>query len=219
MATKTKSTKNGTTKKQLAAGLKYSDTVKAAGGVATNPQTGAKTYAKGYEPKGGGSAGDAVVDAGTSQLLGTYDDKGSLGAPNSTVPQGLASKPKTYPVISADQAKKDLLTKQGEFQNILTGMQNQQLANTQLGAAEGIQQQQKQQVEAANKPNQTLQEIKGMVGGAAEKQKAGLEDIQKKSDEAYADYKKSIDQIRRGTFPLTPDQQAMVDYTQRQFDR
>lgn len=130
-------------------------------------------------------------------------------------------KPKTatYPVISADMAQKDLAQKNMEFQNILSGMQNQQVANTQLGAVQEQQKQQQQLNEKATAPNQTLNDIKNMVSGAADKQKNELEDIKVKQDEAYAGYKKQIDSIRRGTFPLTPDQQAMVDYTQRQFDR
>jgi hypothetical protein len=54
--------KNGTTKKQLKAGLKFTDIVKAQGGVATNPQTGAKTY---HSSNAGASSArdiDAVVD-------------------------------------------------------------------------------------------------------------------------------------------------------------
>lgn len=50
-------------------GLQYSDVVKAQGGTYTNPQTGAKTYASGSEPK----SGNFAVRGSNSELLRDID--------------------------------------------------------------------------------------------------------------------------------------------------
>lgn len=43
--------------------------------------------------------------------------------------------------------------------------------------------------------------------------------IQNEKAQAYSDYKSSVDQLRNGTFPLTPAQQALVDATSKSFDQ
>lgn len=84
--------------------VKYSDIVKVQGGVAVNPQTGAKGYAQGYEPKGGGG-GNYAVRGANSELIRDFDpgkppsdsdsEVPSLAAPNSLLEQ--AQPQKTLP--------------------------------------------------------------------------------------------------------------------------
>lgn len=90
--------KTATTKSSKSSGLKYSDVVKAQGGVATNPQTGAKTYSKSSAPKGGGNF---AVRGDNAELLQDVDPSkapSSGGIPNYG---GLAPTPTTQPIDAA----------------------------------------------------------------------------------------------------------------------
>lgn len=70
MTTPTKTTSAKTTSKP-AKGIQYSEIVKSQGGVATNSQTGAKTYAQGYQPKSGGNFAVRDKNANLTQEIDT----------------------------------------------------------------------------------------------------------------------------------------------------
>ena len=129
------------------------------------------------------------------------------------------SNPTVYPVMSANKAITDLNGKKATFNDIQSGVANQQLANTQLGTFDANQAQDKAVKDAASAPSNTLNDIKDIVSGSTQDQNNSLKEVDNQATQAYNDYKNRVDQIRRGTFPLSPDQQAQVDYTKYQFDR
>jgi len=51
----------------------------------------------------------------------------------------------------------------------------------------------------------------GTAGAGGTDLEAQMNDLNAKTDQAFQDYQNSINQLRSGTFPLTPDQQAQVD--------
>lgn len=99
---KKKSTKKST---KAPKGLSFSSLVKAQGGAATNRQTGAKTYASGYEPKksSGGGGNYAVIDSNTSKLIQDVDPSKATfsgGVPNySETPTAIPAAPIAPPVV------------------------------------------------------------------------------------------------------------------------
>jgi hypothetical protein len=137
------------------------------------------------------ASADVARQQGVSDFLA-----GSAPKPPTTVP------PKT--VYTADPAATDLANKQADLQtatNAMTGQQ-QAVAST---------------AEPTAKPA-TVEDLEKITAGS-DKASIGLRAVQDKQDVAYENFQNQIKQFQNGTFPLTPDQQAVINATQAQLDQ
>lgn len=130
--------------------------------------------------------------------------------------------PAKYPVITADQAIQDLNSKQTNFNQIQQGMAAQQQINAVNQANQQAQQQVTNQTNAEKAKADALQSATSALTTQTPQEKSettlSLEQINQRADQAYNDYKAQVDQIANGTFPLTPAEQAQIDYVKRQFE-
>lgn len=157
---------------------------------------------------------NGVATAANTQAQTALQNLGVQQYSNYVPPQ-----PAQYPVISADMAVKDLNSKQQNFQQIQQGMAGQQALNAQTQAAQAQQSAATAQSAAEKAKADALKSATTAltVPGKSETTLA-LEDVNAKAEKAYEDYKLQVDQLRNGTFPLSPSDQAQIDYVKRQFD-
>lgn len=128
--------------------------------------------------------------------------------------------PAQYPVMTADAAKQDLNSKQQNLNAIRTGMATQQQINAQQQAVDTQNKAVADQTTAEQSKAKALRDAALGLSGTPVKSdtQVSLEDINKRADQAYEDYKAQIDQLKNGTFPLSPSEQAQIDYVKKQFE-
>lgn len=195
--------------------------------IAANSAVTAKNNAANANNVGSPTAKDTIGTAnGQSFFVG--------GTPQAPSANAVENKPTaTYPVMTADNALKDLNTKQGTLNNIQQGMALQQGNNAVTAANKTATDQNQAAIDAAGQPSKTLSDIKDMVSGTTQdtttanpdkttpaEQETGLtyEDIQKQIDEATTNFNTSLASLQTGSFPLTPVQQAQINSTQKLYE-
>jgi hypothetical protein len=138
-------------------------------------------------------------------------------------------------VSSAKQALNDLAQKKDFASQLTQGMADQSANKANLAAAAqapATNADETQQPEAPSAMDVAGELMKSIPDVAGTEQDAGtqtdtgqpdyqaqLDDINKKTDDAFAKYNQDMDSLRQGTFPLTADQQAQVDATKATFNR
>jgi hypothetical protein len=136
------------------------------------------------------ASADVARQQGVSDFL-----SGAAPKPPTTVPPKI--------VYTGDQAANDLANKQLDLQAATNAM---------------TQQQQQQQNQAAQQPAApaTVDDLERIT--RQENANAEINAIAKRQETAYQNFQDQLNQLRAGTFPLTPDQQAQVNATQSQFN-
>lgn len=166
--------------------------------------------------------GETFSNTGVAQNSAAQGALGNLGVTGNTYTGYVPPKPAVYPVVSADLAKNDLANKQANFTQIQNGMVGQQQVNQQNAANSTANGQVQAQADAENAKADALNKATGaLTPDTAETPKTTeqlLQEQNDKADAAYDDYKTQIDSVRNGTFPLSPDEQAQIDYVQKQLD-
>lgn len=107
-------------------------------------------------------------------------------------------------VYTADKATTDLNNKQSDLNAATSAMTTQQQA---LATPT-----------TTTETPATASDLEKIANPPSDLEKK-VSDINAQQDEAYNTFQTQLKQLQQGTFPLTPDQQAMVNATQQQFEQ